>query len=89
MNIPQLYEQNGNMAGFWVQHRSWANQCAQVQTVAGLRSGPLPRRRPLAVVMDVFDVRSGRATEGGDVNNAESDRNFSRIADPPWHRLGH
>jgi len=89
MNIPQLYTQNGNTAGFWVQHRTWRNQCAQVQTVGGCRSGPLPKTDPLPVVMHVFDVRSGRSTGASDVGAPASDRNFTRIADPPWCRLRH
>lgn len=89
MNIAQLYAQNGNLAGFWIQHRTWRNQCAQVQTVAGCRSGPLPRRRRVSVVMRVFDVRSGRAIEPEHCGADESDRNYSRIADPPWCRWRH
>lgn len=86
MNIPQLYTQNGNMAGFWVQHRTWRNQCAQVQTVGGLRSGPIPRTHKKSIVLHMFDVRSGRAIPAGDGGAEESDRNFTRIADPPWCR---
>jgi hypothetical protein len=86
MNIPQLYAQNGNLAGFWVQHRTWRNQCAQVQTVGGRRSGPLPHKHSLPIVMQVFDVRSGRAVEPCDLGAPELDRNFIRIADPPWCR---
>ena len=86
MNIPQLYAQNGNVAGFWVQHRTWRNHCAQVQTVGGCRAGPLPRSHSVSIVMHLFDVRSGRSIEPGDFGAEESDRNYMRIADPPWCR---
>ena len=64
MTIYRLYQENGHRADFWVQHRSWSNSCARVISVAGLESGRLPGAPPrhgeAAVVMLMFDVRSGR-----------------------------
>jgi len=37
MTIYRLYSDNGNNAGFWVQHRTWGNVCAQVHSIAGHR----------------------------------------------------
>ena len=47
MTIYRLYAENGHRAGFWVQHRSWNNICAQVQSIAGHSCGALPGRAPL------------------------------------------
>jgi len=47
MTIYSIYASNGNRAGFWVQHRSWSNTCAQVQSIAGQRFGKLPGDAPL------------------------------------------
>ncbi len=41
MTIHRLYAENGDRAGFWVQHRDWSNTCAQVQSVAGQAAGAL------------------------------------------------
>ena len=41
MTIHRIYAENGDRAGFWVQHRDWANTCAQVQSVAGQEAGAL------------------------------------------------
>jgi hypothetical protein len=64
MTIYRMYEENGERAGFWVQHRKWSNACAQVRTIDGRDCGPLPgaspRHNEAAVVVRVFDIRSGR-----------------------------
>src|SRR4051794_11032493 len=64
MTIYRLYSQNGDRAGFWVQHRSWANLCARVQSIAGKDFGKLPGQPPLhdsaPISLQCFDVRSGR-----------------------------
>jgi hypothetical protein len=64
MTIYRLYQENGQRADFWVQHRSWSNSCARVISVARRESGRLPGAPPrygeAAVVMLMFDVRSGR-----------------------------
>ena len=64
MTIYRMYEENGERAGFWVQHRKWSNACAQVRSIDGRDSGPLPgaspRHNEAAVVVHVFDIRSGR-----------------------------
>ena len=90
MSIYRLYEQNGNNAGFWVQHRSWSNACARVMSIGGRAMGPLPGRAPLhdaaTVIIQGFDIRSGRRAELGPALDDPSDHGFSRIAEPSWSR---
>lgn len=58
-NIYQMYEANGNKAGFFVRRNSWGNTYARVATVAGSTEGPLPGNPPYygnpPVTMDVFN----------------------------------
>lgn len=90
MTIYSMYAHNGNRAGFWVQHRSWSNTCAQVQSVAGQRGGKLPGDAPLygnaEVLIRGFDVRSGRPVELGPRLGTPEDRNYVIIAEPGWYR---
>jgi hypothetical protein len=90
MTIYRLYRDNGNSAGFWVQHREWKDVCAQVQSVGGQRTGSLPGRPPdhddAIVLVNGFDVSSGRRVPLGPALEQPHDRNFRRIADPPWAR---
>ena len=86
MNVYRLYAQNNHRAGFWVQHRTWCNTCAHVQTIAGKSSGTLPGLPDLAeVVVSIFDVRSGRPIEVDSLLQQPEDRNFSTIAEPYWY----
>lgn len=89
MTLYRIYSDNGNRAGFWVQHRSWQNVCAHVQTIAGQAEGSLPGAAPThdnaEVRMRVFDVRSGRPVFVQPAIDGGHDRNFSRIAEPHWH----
>ena len=88
MTIYRLYGENGNRAGFWVQHRSWLNTCALVKTVAGQSEGSLhvavPAIDGIAVLMELFDVRSGRSIESRSMLGQGNDRNYTRIAEPYW-----
>jgi hypothetical protein len=90
MTIYHMYTNNGNRAGFWVQHRTWSNTCAQVQSIAGQRFGKLPGIAPLhdhaEVHMSVFDVRSGRPMQPGPGLQTPQDRNYRVIAEPSWYR---
>jgi hypothetical protein len=89
MNVYRLYAQNNHRAGFWVQHRTWCNTCAHVQSIAGKSSGTLPGAGPIHdladVVVSIFDVRSGRLIEGDSLLKQPDDRNFSLIAEPYWY----
>ena len=89
MTIYRLYSENGDRAGFWVQHRSWSNACALVRSVAGRSAGRLPGPAPhhngAEVVVEAFDVRSGRPIDLGPVLDAPTDRNFTAIARPWWY----
>jgi hypothetical protein len=88
MTIYRLYVQNGDRAGFWVQHRTWSNACARIQTIAGQRNGPLPgaapRHEEAEVVVEAFDVRSGRPISVGPRLQCPRDRNYTQIAEPSW-----
>ena len=88
MTIYRLYAENGNRAGFWIQHRSWENACAQVTSIAGHDMGKLPGAAPAyggaPVTVSTFDVRSGRKLTSGTVLEHPDDRNYSRIAEPAW-----
>ena len=89
MTICRLYIQNGNRAGFWIQHRSWSNICARVESIDGQEFGQL--RAPAALHdfanlnLGYFDVRSGRPTELQGSREHLTDRSFVLIAQPPWY----
>ena len=88
MTIYRLYSHNGDRAGFWVQHRSWANTCVQVQTIAGQTRGKLPGDAPLhdhaEVLIRSFDVRSGRPMQLGPQLQNPEDQKYTLIAKPWW-----
>lgn len=90
MTIYAMYSQNGNRAGFWVQHRGWGNTCAIVVTVGGVDMGPLPGKPPAhdqaEVVVCQHDVRSGRLLNVNLQLVNPADKNFSFIAEPAWSR---
>lgn len=90
MTIYRMYEQNGNRAGFWVQHRGWDNACALVLSVGGSGAGPLPGRPPshggAAVIVRHHDVRSGRVLATGVRLDDPGDKNYAFIAEPSWSR---
>ena len=90
MTIYSMYVQNGHRAGFWVQHRSWTSNCARVRSIAGQQSGKLPGEAPLygnaEVLIQGFDVRSGRPIQLGPRLEAPEDRNYVIIAEPGWYR---
>ena len=92
MTIYRMYAQNGNRAGFWVQHRGWENTCALVLSVGGRAVGPLPGRAPLhggaEVTVRRYDVRSGRLLATGVRLDEPGDKNFAFIAEPSWSRAG-
>ena len=90
MTIYRLYADNGNNAGFWIQHRKWEDVCAQVQSVAGLRHGKLPGVPPLhgraPAEFHWFDVRSGRELTRPPVALEPDDKHYASIAIPFWSR---
>jgi hypothetical protein len=89
MNVYRLYQQNSHRAGFWVQHRTWMNTCAQVCSIAGQQSGLLPGPASLHpradVMVHLFDVRSGRVLQRDSLLEQPEDRNYTQIAEPHWH----
>ena len=90
MTIYRLYSDNGDNAGFWVQHRKWGDVCAQVQSVAGLRRGKLPGVAPLhdraPAEFHWFDVRSGRQLDAPPAALEPDDKHYASIAIPFWSR---
>ncbi len=90
MTIYRMYVDQGNRAGFWVQHRSWPNACARVDSIGGLESGRLPGRAPnhddAEVRIRGFDVRSGRPVDLGAIIQTPCDQHFAVIAEPMWFR---
>jgi hypothetical protein len=90
MTIYRVYVENGNRAGFWVQHRTWGNTCARVRSIAGKAEGKLPGAAPnyddSPVAMQMFDVRSGRPMSADESINI-ADRQYTRIAEPFWSHL--
>jgi hypothetical protein len=88
MSIYRLYIQNGNCAGFWIQHRTWQNKCAQVVSIEGRSTGSLPEAAAThagGVLVQCFDVRSGRPVSVTGLIDQPDDRGFVRIAEPPWN----
>ncbi|MEO6435390.1 MAG: hypothetical protein ABIP55_06465 [Tepidisphaeraceae bacterium] len=88
MTIYRLYVQNGNRAGFWVQHRTWTNACAIVRSVGGQRTGQLPGaaavQEEAQIIADTFDVRSGRRVQAAAAPHDPQDRHYTLIAEPWW-----
>ncbi|HEX8523765.1 MAG TPA: hypothetical protein VF669_16030 [Tepidisphaeraceae bacterium] len=89
MTIQGLYLQNGLRGGFWVQHRSWRNMCAQVRKIEGQQDDALSSEcaRDTAgtdLIVQCFDVRSGRALPAEHCLENPEDRNFTLIAEPAW-----
>jgi hypothetical protein len=89
LTLYRLYTENGNRAGFWVQHRDWNNRCARVRSIDGQESGRLPGSSPLyneaKIVVDCFDVRSGRPLTADAFDKPVTDRKFIPIAQPAWY----
>ena len=89
MTLYRIYTENGNRAGFWVQHRSWSNLCARVQSINGSESGKLPGQAPLhdqaEICIECFDVRSGRPSQVQGFADSLTGKNFVTIAQPSWY----
>jgi hypothetical protein len=62
--------------------------CAQVLSIAGQRSGTLPGSSPIHehanVLVQYFDVRSGRPVPSEALIDSPEDRRYVLIAQPPW-----
>ena len=89
MTLYRIYTENGNRAGFWVQHRTWSDRCAYVSRINGSVTGTLPGRAPVyddaPVEAKCFDVRSGRALPTFELPPG-TDKCFTTIAQPWWSR---
>jgi hypothetical protein len=64
--------------------------CAQVQSVGGHRTGILPGtghgNDDAPVLVQCFDLSSGRLVSIDPIVKQPRDRHYKRIADPPWAR---
>jgi hypothetical protein len=89
MTIYRIYVENGNRAGFWVQHHNWNNICARIMSIGGHKSGRLPGDAPLydhaEISIECFDVRSGRPLKTDGFPEPLTDRKFVTIAEPAWY----
>src|SRR5688572_251154 len=88
MTLFRLYSENGHYAGFWVQHRLWANACARLTSINGRCSGKLREdvelRGDCEITLESFDVRSGRRLDSKPP--PVRDTSYVRIAEPAWSR---
>ena len=74
MTIYGLYERNGNRAGFWVQHRTWNNMCARVQSIDGPLAWDNPALHAKGAIapapgyrLQIVEIAVGRDGFDGDV----------------------
>jgi hypothetical protein len=63
MNVYEMYEENGNRAGFCIVRNTWGNTVARVLSIAGQAEGPLNGRPPYfgnpVVLVDILDAKTG------------------------------
>ena len=62
-NIYQMYVDNGNRAGFWVQRDSWSWKSAQIVSIGGKTEGPLEGNPPYFQNQKVMGKMSGVGRE--------------------------
>ena len=90
MTIYRIYNDNGDRAGFWVQHRKWKDWCALVLTINAKAEGPLPGTAPYhddaPVEFQWYDIRSGRKLDTPPILEDLRDKNYATIAVPSWSR---
>jgi len=60
MNIYEMYVQNNNKVGFWIQRNSWHKYIAKVVEVQNKTTGALSGRSPYynnsLVLVDIYDI---------------------------------
>jgi hypothetical protein len=89
VTIHRMYAENGNRGDFWIQHRTWTNTCAYVQSLAPVppddaSSSPADGQTLEQFHVRVFDIRSGRRIISQPPPDCRADRNYTRIAEPFW-----
>ena len=62
-NIFQMYEANGNKAGFFVKRNSWSSQTAEIVKIDGKSSGELTGKSPYFNNPKVF----GKFSDNGEL----------------------
>jgi hypothetical protein len=94
MTLFRMFVENGRRGGFWVQHRSWQNRCAQACLVGAEEPAP-PGTVAIATAevptisasggrleLTAYDVRSGRRIFAD--GQLPDDGHYTRIAEPAW-----
>lgn len=87
-SVYEIYIANGYSAGFWIRRGTWMNTCALVKSVGGRDSGELPGHPPnyadAAVLMDVYDLRTGWLKDSDTRLSRADERCYCRIDGPDW-----
>jgi len=90
MTIYRMYADNGNRAGFWVQHRSCATRARKWKALPGSELENCPATLHFTTMRlswcDAFDVRSGRPLQPGPQLETPQDSHYRIIAQPGWYR---
>lgn len=56
MNVYEMYVNNGEKAGFYIQRETWGNTIACVTTVGGCSTGPLSGKPPYFERQEVLAI---------------------------------
>jgi hypothetical protein len=88
MNIYQMYEYNGDRAGFWVRRDTWGNTIAKVVLIGALTEGKLPGRAPYygnpPVQVEIYNLHSGERLDYGDVLRCPGTGSYRMVNAPSW-----
>lgn len=85
-NVYQMYEANGNKAGFFVRRRTWGNTYGRIISIGGLTEGPLSGESPYfknqKVIVDLFR-NDGSLVAAGEVLSCPGNYSYERTDAPP------
>lgn len=89
INLYQMYEENGNKAGFWVRRNTWGNFCARVISIGEQKEGKLPGRAPYhgnpPVAAEFFNLHDGSPARWDDTHiRCPGTYTYSMIEPPEW-----
>lgn len=72
MNVYEMYQANGNKAGFWIRRDNWGRIVAKVLKVGGKERGALPGKAPYfgnpAVLAVFVESASGQVKDQSQVS---------------------
>lgn len=81
MNIYQMYTENDNKAGFWVQRRTWGKTVALIKSIGGQKEGKLAGSAPYfsnpLVIADVYRVTPSVTSSGAQWELVDEDSELS------------